>query len=526
MNRTTDHFALAQSITRDVIQAGGSAFIVGGYVRDRLMGLDSKDIDLEIFRLPQDTVETILRQYDPDLEMVGKSFGVYKVCGLDVSLPRTERKVANGHTGFDVTIDPFMSMEDAARRRDFTCNTMFLDPLSEGAVFDFLEGRISMERKRLDIVNSAAFAEDPLRILRAAQHCARFLFTPDVVLVKYAKASIGQIRELPAERLYEEWVKLLVKGRKPSWGMALLSEIGAYPILFPEIAALQGVQQEPEYHGEGDVLTHTLMALDEAVALRTGDEAHDLTLMFAVLCHDFGKATTTEYIGGRTEATKTIKRWRSYGHDDAGVSLTLTFLQRLNAPIWLTKAVCALVQHHLAPCLFVEGTSDKSYRRLARMLDEAGTTMRMLYEVAQADHFGRISPDAQARRFPDGERFLQRAEALEVVERPEPDVVMGRHLIARGMTPGPEFGVILKRCREIQETTGLKDVEAILKEAWQMTVIDPDICYCCCKNLCCTTLFMCFADGGHVHYSHLPCPNRGIAEDAKETVHHDSPHSN
>ena len=461
----TDQFALAQSITRDVIQAGGSAFIVGGYVRDRLMGLESKDIDLEIFRLPQETVETILRQYDPDLVMVGKSFGVYKVCGIDVSLPRTERKVANGHIGFDVMIDPFISMEDAARRRDFTCNTMFLDPLSEGLVFDFHGGRMSLARKRLDIVNSAAFAEDPLRILRAAQHCARFLFTPDVALVTYAKASIDQLLELPAERLYEEWVKLLIKGQKPSWGMAFLGEVGAYPVLFPEIAALQGVQQEPEYHGEKDVFTHTLMALDEAVTLRTGDEAHDLTLMFAVLCHDFGKATTTEYVGGRTAATKHVKRWRSYGHDDAGVALTLTFLQRLNPPIWLTKAVCALVQHHLAPCLFVEGTSDKSYRRLARQLAEAGTTMQMLYEVAQADHFGRISPEATARQFPDGERFLRRAEALAVIEQPESDVVLGRHLIARGMTPGPEFGVILRRCREIQESTGVKDVEAILERA-------------------------------------------------------------
>ena len=274
--REDDQFMLAQAITRDVIAVGGSAFIVGGYVRDRLLGLDSKDIDLEIFRLPQDTVETILRRYDPDLEMVGKSFGVYKVCGLDVSLPRTERKVANGHTGFDVTIDPFMSMEDAARRRDFTCNTMFLDPLSEGVVYDFYDGRMSLVRKRLDMVNAAAFAEDPLRILRAAQHCARFLFTPDVALVTYAKASVAQIRELPAERLYEEWVKLLIKGQKPSWGMAFLSEVGAYPILFPEIAALHGVQQEPEYHGEGDVFTHTCMALDEAVALRTKAGSHAL----------------------------------------------------------------------------------------------------------------------------------------------------------------------------------------------------------------------------------------------------------
>jgi len=452
MNLPTEVSAVAQAVKN----AGGRALVVGGYVRDRLFGLTPKDIDIEVYGLQINDLERVLAAFG-EVHAVGKAFGVLKVLGFDISVPRRDSKVGEGHRGFVATPDPNMSLADAAKRRDFTMNSMAMDPLT-GELLDPYDGARAIKDGRLSMTDPKTFVEDPLRVLRAAQFIARFDLTPDVELIATCKEIAPTLRELPGERLFEEWNKLLLKGRQIGNGLRFLCGTDAIKVLFPEVEALIGCQQEPEWHPEGDVFIHTCMALEAAVEDRTGDVVHDSILMYGTLCHDFGKPSTTKFEDGR---------WRSKSHEDAGTAPATAFLERLRAPNDLVKQVCALVAHHLAPAHFSHPkmkATPKAYRNLARKLSEAGTTVEMLYKVAKADHFGRTTPDAIARLFPAGDDFLQKAREIKVEEKPEPDVVMGRHLIARGMQPGPQFGKILDACRDIQYETGNKDPEDILRQ--------------------------------------------------------------
>ena len=211
--------------------------------------------------------------------------------------------------------------------------------------------------------------------------------------------------------------------------------------------------QDPVWHPEGDVWVHTMMVIDEAAALRTG-EASDLALMYAALCHDFGKPAVTD---------ENAERVRSPRHDAIGAAMAREFLQRLRAPGTLCQQVEALVRYHLAPALYVaQGTTARGYRRLARNLDRAGVDIELLVRLARADHWGRTTEEARRRIFPAADAFLAEAEKASVRDEAPRDVVQGRHLKARGLVPGPHFGDILARCREVQDTTGWTDADKIL----------------------------------------------------------------
>ncbi|MCP5042270.1 MAG: HD domain-containing protein [bacterium] len=430
---------------------GGRAVLVGGAVRDGLLGSSVKDLDIEVFGLERDVFEACLGRFG-DVMSVGRAFGVLRIRGLDVdfSLPRRDSKVAPGHRGFDVAFDPQLSYEAASRRRDLTVNSMGID-LASGQLLDPHGGRADLRAGVLRATDLGTFGEDPLRAVRVAQMSARFEMEVDPALV--ALCATFDLAELPGERLHEEFRKLLLKGREPSRGFAFLRECGLIAH-FPELAALIDVAQDPVWHPEGDVWVHTLLSLDRAAALRgrAGEEVE--AMMLGVLCHDLGKPVTTELIDGRI---------RSLAHDRKGVEPTLRFLERLRVSADLTKKVAALVEHHLAPALLVEqGAKPRAYRRLARKLDQAGVTMRLLECVTRADYFGRTTVDALAGRFAAGDTFLASADALSIETEGPADVVLGRHLIARGLEPSPEFSRILERCREIQDETGLADPVAIL----------------------------------------------------------------
>lgn len=440
-----------KEIARAVRAAGGRALIVGGYVRDLELGIESKDLDVEVLGLELPELERVLSSFGEVIQ-IGRAFGVLRVKGLDVdvSLPRRDSKVGPGHRGFDVEVDPQLSFAEAARRRDLTMNSMGLDPLT-GERLDPYDGRGDLKRGVLRATDRGTFSEDPLRGMRVAQLAARFEMPPDDELLKLCEAL--DLSELPGERVLAELEKLLLKGVKPSIGCEVLRETGMLQSL-PEFAALVGVPQDPEWHPEGDVWVHTLMVLDEAAALRDGG-ADDAALMFGALCHDFGKpaATFTDEAG----------RVRSPGHEIGGLEPTASFFERLRAGGALAERVAALVQFHLAPILFVtQGAGDKAYRKLARKLSEADVSFELLLRVATADHFGRTTPEALAREFPEARLFLGRTAELSVQDSSPPDVVQGRHLMARGMQPGPEFGPILERCRELQDETGWDDPERIL----------------------------------------------------------------
>nr|VFK12309.1 MAG: tRNA nucleotidyltransferase (CCA-adding enzyme) [Candidatus Kentron sp. LPFa]VFK24316.1 MAG: tRNA nucleotidyltransferase (CCA-adding enzyme) [Candidatus Kentron sp. LPFa] len=437
-------------IAKAIHAAGGRAIIVGGWVRDHLLDLDAKDIDIEVYGLTLPQLQGVLGNFGPVLA-IGRAFGVLRVKGLDVdfSLPRRDSKVAAGHRGFSIRCDPNLDFEEASRRRDLTINSMGLDPITHD-VLDPHGGRADLHTGILRATCPERFAEDPLRGARVAQFAARFDMRVDPKLKR--RMATLDLGELSAERLFTEFRKLLLKGRRPSTGLTLLRETDLIRF-FPELAALIGTPQEPKWHPEGDVWAHTLLVVDEAAHLRDGGE-DDLALMFAALCHDLGKPETTVKIDGRI---------KSHGHDIAGIKYVDSFLGRLRAPHKLIARVKALTEHHLAPALFVkQNATAKAYRRLARKLHKAEVSMALLVRVARADHFGRKTPDALAHDFPASETFLRNAETL-LVEREAPqDVVLGRHLIARGMEPGAHFHAILTQCREVQDETGWRDPERIL----------------------------------------------------------------
>ena len=475
-------------IARAVRDAGGRAVVVGGLVRDRLLrirtkdvDIETKDVDIEVFGLGVEKFEAVLANFGK-VHAVGRAFGVFRVAGIDAdfSLPRRDNKRGPGHRGFDVAPDPSLDFAEAARRRDLTVNSIGLDPLT-GEVLDPHGGRRDLERRVLRATDPAHFSEDPLRGLRVAQFAARLGMNPDEELVALCRTL--DLDELSGERVFDEFRKLLLRAAKPSIGFAVLEDTGLLRF-FPEIDALRGVPQDPEWHPEGDVWVHTLMVLDAAASLRGGASAResgpernfpptmeavspqgdatedideDLALMLGALCHDLGKPTTTEHIDGRI---------RSRRHDVEGIRPTRALLGRMRAPGALVDKVAALVEHHLAPALFIRnGATAKGYRRLARKLERAGVSIELLVRVARADHLGRTTDDAVAGRFDAGDAFLAAARACHVERTAPRDAVLGRHLIEHGMQPGPGFAPILERCREIQDETGWTEPERILDRA-------------------------------------------------------------
>ncbi|HEX5216985.1 MAG TPA: hypothetical protein VFV98_16095 [Vicinamibacterales bacterium] len=424
------------ALARAVHDAGGRALVVGGCVRDELLGRTPKDYDVEVYGLAAARLRGLLDAFGR-VDTVGESFTVYKVAGLDVSLPRRESKSGRGHKGFTVEGDPHLSIEDAARRRDFTINAIARDPLT-GAILDPFAGRGDLEARRLRVVDPRTFGDDSLRVLRALQFTARFDLTVD----DDTKALLREIAldDLPAERIWGEVEKLLLQAARPSVGLALALELGVVDRLWPELRPLVGCPQEPEWHPEGDVWVHTLLVVDQArLRIADLDRGRAAAVMLGALCHDLGKPSTTAVSDGRI---------RSLGHEEAGVVPATSLLDRLNVQTMdgfdVRWAVLGITAHHLKPGAFMKATppvSDGAFRRLAQKVD-----MELLARVAEADCEGRGGGfDCSSMG-----RFLERARSLGVENKPPAPIVLGRHLLGMGMKPGPDVGAILKQIYERQ----------------------------------------------------------------------------
>jgi len=440
------HLPLDLRTLLDAVRRVGRSRLVGGGVRDWLLGLEPKDFDVEVAGVDFDTLHRALAPFGAT-NVIGRSFGVIKVRGpggteYDFSLPRRESKTGAGHRGFAVAPDPGLSDAEAAARRDFTLNAIAYDPLT-GALIDPHGGQADLKARVLRHT-SAAFGEDPLRVLRAVQLAARFDLTLASETAALCRSIADSFAELPVERVWAEWEKWAVKSAKPSRGLTVLEETG-WLRHFPEIAALRGTPQEPEWHPEGDVFTHTQLCLDALAGLdewQASDAARRRMLMFAVLAHDFGKPSTTEHTERRGQL-----RWISPGHEAAGGPITEIFLRRIGAPLELTPPVCALVVSHLAHHSGQTEFSDTSVRRLARKL--APATIDELVLVMRADHEGRPPlrpPDSLARI----NQLQAKARALAVENSAPRPLVLGRHLVALGHQPGPDFKPILDAAFEAQ----------------------------------------------------------------------------
>jgi len=440
--------------------AGGRALVVGGWVRDRLRAeargapLETTpapvDLDLEVFGVPEDRLAALLGPFGR-VEAVGRSFPVYKVSApgragqIDVALPRRESKRGRGHRGFEVQGDPSMPLAEAARRRDFTVNAIAWDPLT-GRYEDPCDGAADLRAGILRAVDPATFGDDSLRVLRALQFAARFELTLDQATADLCRTI--PLDDLPAERIWGELEKLLLLAARPSIGLDLALRLGVVERLFPDLLPLVGCEQEPEWHPEGDVWVHTLLVVDRARALNDDlDRPRLIAIMLAALCHDLGKPATTAFIDGRI---------RSPDHEQAGVAPTLRVLDGLNVHTIdgfdVRGQVVGLVAHHLKPGMLHKApqVGDGAFRRLARKVN-----LELLARVARADCLGRTGTfDCSAMDW-----FLARARALDVAQHPPAPLLLGRHVLALGVPPGPRVGEILRQVYERQLDGEIASVE-------------------------------------------------------------------
>ena len=421
---------MAREVARRVAEQGGRSFYVGGFVRDALLNRENKDVDMEVHGITPRQLEEILDALGQRMT-IGESFGIFSLKGhsLDIAMPRKEEARGSGHKDFAVFVDPFIGTEAAARRRDFTVNTLMQDVLT-GEILDHFGGEADLRAGVLRHVDDNSFTEDPLRVLRAAQFAARFALQPAPQTV--ILCSRMPLKHLPRERVEGELKKALLKAEKPSLFFEVLREMDQLDHWFPELKALIGVAQNPRYHSEGDVWKHTMMVLDEAAKLRHR-AADPLGFMLSALTHDFGKAVCTEEKDGVLHA---------YQHEIAGLPLAETFVRRITGETRRIEYVLNMVEYHMKPNTVAGARSAPKVttRMFDRSVDPEG-----LICIALADDRGRITQVPGT----DHEAFLyERLEFFrELMARP---CVMGRDLIEAGLKPGVEFGEILQYAHKLR----------------------------------------------------------------------------
>ena len=435
--------AILYTISKELKAKGAKAIVVGGAVRDHFLNLPIKDYDIEVYGFETlEELEKVLSVFG-SVNLVGKSFGVLKFMhekeAYDFSFPRLESKVGKGHRGFDVRVDGQMDFETAAKRRDFTVNAMGYD-IEAKSFLDPFNGQRDIDNKLLRHIDDRSFVEDPLRVYRAVQFSARFEFDlPEETKVLCKEmVAMGMLEELPKERVYAEWKKLLLKSRYPSRGFRLIKKLDILKYL-PELQAIVNVPQSQKWHPEGDVWIHTMMALDSmSRELEIGNEKQKLKLLFAVLCHDFGKATTT--------AVDKEGNIRAIGHESAGLAPTKSFMYRFTDEHDFIASLLPLVEHHLKPSQFyAQGTKAPAIRRLATKVN-----IVELVSVAKADFLGRTTEEAKKGVYEAGEWLLEKAVLLQVREKPLSCLLQGKDLISLGLTPSEHFGTILHTIYELQ----------------------------------------------------------------------------
>ena len=413
----------AEEIAERVHALGGSAYYVGGYVRDRLLGRDSKDIDIEIHGITEDALIELLSDMG-ETASFGRSFGIHTLrgTGIDIALPRTERSTGQGHRQFDVSVDPFIGTEAASSRRDFTINALMQDVLT-GEILDYHGGREDLEKGIIRHVSDASFAEDPLRVLRAASFASRLGF--DIADETISLCRSIDLSGLSSERVEEELAKALLRSDRPSVFFEALRQMNQLSFWFPELEALVGLPQDPLYHPEGDVWIHTMEVIDRAAALRDKTD-EPLSFMLLCLCHDFGKAVTTEFIKGR---------YHAYQHEIKGIPIIETFLNRIIKEKSIRRYVTGMVPLHMRPN--VAAFSKPSVKSTNRLFYEAASPGDLVY-FAICDK----PVLAGEENFTGDSDFLWERLSVFEATMAKPHIT-GKDLIEAGISPGEELGRLL-----------------------------------------------------------------------------------
>jgi len=440
---------IVKKITEYVNEAGGRVFYVGGCVRDRLLGIDNKDVDIEVHGISPEDLYSILEKVGEPLAY-GKSFGVFALRGedIDIAMPRRERAVGKGHRDFVVDVDPFIGTREAARRRDFTINALMENAMT-GEIVDHFGGQEDLKAGIIRHIDPATFVEDPLRVLRGAQFAARFGFgiAPDTVELCRGI----DLSTLSKERVEEELRKALLKADKPSIFFEAMREMDQLDHWFPELKELIGLEQDPVFHPEGDVWTHTMEVIDRAAGYRD-KVSEPFSFMLLALTHDLGKIVTTEEKNGRIHA---------YEHETKGLPLVESFLRRILNENDVIDYVLNMVPLHMKPN--VAAHSKPALKSTNRMFDQAEAPEDLIW-FAAADRPVFAGKETFSG---DTEFLLERLAAYdEIMARPH---VMGRDLIAAGLEPGEDFSEILEyahklRLAGIEKDQAMKQVLAYARD--------------------------------------------------------------
>jgi poly(A) polymerase len=469
----------ATNIVRRLRDAGHTAYFVGGCVRDMVRGVEPQDFDIAT-SAPPEQVQALF----PKTVSVGAQFGVVLVVEgehqFEVATFRSDEAYVDGRRPTGVR---YGSAEEDAQRRDFTINGLFYDPIAD-QIIDFVGGRADIERKLVRTIGEPRqrFIEDKLRMLRAVRFAANLEFAIDPATFAAVKEMADQIPVVSAERIRDELIKIFTRSHAGR-GLELLDSSGLLVHFLPEVAAMKGVEQPPEFHPEGDVFQHTRLMLDmmseaalaaraphhnpsdtaltaraphqnlaetarSALRLRSGQASapyHDrVVLAFAVLLHDVGKPPTFE---------RAPDRIRFNDHNRIGGDMTDAILRRLRFPNEEIDKIVLCVREHMRFQFVKEMRPAKLKRILAR------DTFSEELELHRIDC-------ASSHRNLENYEFLK-AKAAELppeAVKPAP-LINGHDLLALGLTPGPMVGQILREVEELQLEDRLKSREEALEFA-------------------------------------------------------------
>lgn len=441
------NLVMARKIAEAVAKEGGRTFFVGGLVRDKILGKENKDVDIEIHNITPETLRSILERLG-NVQTIGESFGILNLKGfeIDIAQPRSEKATGRGHRDFEVFVDPFIGFENACKRRDFTINALMEDVLT-GEVLDFFGGLEDLKNGVIRHVNDETFAEDSLRVLRACQFSSRFGFTIAPETIELSRKM--DISTLARERIWGELQKALLKGKKPSIFFEELRKMNQLSVWFPEVEVLQNVEQNIQFHPEGNVWNHTMMVLDVATILKA-QSSNPEAFMLTALCHDFGKIVATKEVDGVLRALQ---------HETLGLPIIEKFLDRVVNEVKIKKFVLNMTELHMSPnqCF-----ANKSKFKTTNRLFDSSVCPRDLVLFAEADHMGRLNPSdfTEIKTW-----LLDRVEHFEELQK-KPEV-QGRDLVQAGLKPGPHFTEALKLAHQLftAEVTFEKALPQVIAEA-------------------------------------------------------------